>query len=66
MRHTEDDEGCSFDDFGEGGNGDEVGRKNDVREVSLVLVFLVHELGEETSTGNLRTKRKEGGTSEER
>lgn len=56
MRHTEDDEGGSLDDFGEGRDGDEVGREDDVREVSLVLVLLVHELGEETSAGNLVVK----------
>jgi len=60
MRDAEDDEGCSFDDFGEGRNGDEVGRKDDVGEVSFVLVFLVHELGEKTSTGDLDEKRERG------
>lgn len=63
MGDAEDDQGGSLNDLGERGDGDEVGRKDDVRKVPLVLVLLVHELGQEASTGNLwerASRSKEG------
>jgi hypothetical protein len=46
MRNAEDDEGGVLDDVDEVRDGDEVLRQVDVGKVSVVLVLLVHDLGE--------------------